>query len=249
MKKTITVLLVLLGIASFSYANGVAEDAVTPDAGPQWSEDMETSYAFGMLIGSDLKPTGMDFNYASFAQGVQDMMEDKETHLTWEEAVAKVQTAYMAAMAKQAEESLAKEAAYLAENGQKPGVFTTESGLQYEILSEGSGRMPILSDTVQVNYEGAFVDGTVFDSSYERGEAEEIPLNMVIPGWSEGIQLMSEGASYRFYIPSELGYGGEGAGQVIPPYATLIFKVELISILDGSSFDEESEEDYPAEDE
>jgi FKBP-type peptidyl-prolyl cis-trans isomerase FkpA len=228
MKKTVGMLLVALSVATLSYASGVAGN----EAASKWSEEQNTSYAFGMLIGSDLKQTGMTFNYSAFAEGVRDMMEDTTTRLTWEEAVAKVQTAYMAAMAKQAEESIAKEAAYLAENGKKPGVITTESGLQYEILSEGTGRTPVFTDTVLVDYEGAFLDGEVFDSSYARGEPEEIPLNMVIPGWSEGIQLMSEGASYRFYIPSELAYGGDGAGQAVPPYATLVFKVELISILD-----------------
>jgi FKBP-type peptidyl-prolyl cis-trans isomerase len=233
MKKTIGMVLVALSVATLGYAHGVAGN----DAA-KWAEELDTSYAFGMLIGSDLKQTGMTFNYSTFAEGVRDMMEDATTRLTWEEAVAKVQTAYMAAMAKQAEESVAKEAAYLAENGQKPGIITTESGLQYEILAEGTGRTPLFTDTVLVDYEGAFLDGEVFDSSYARGEPEEIPLNMVIPGWSEGIQLMSEGASYRFYIPSDLAYGGDGAGQVIPPYSTLVFKVELISILEESAEEE-----------
>jgi FKBP-type peptidyl-prolyl cis-trans isomerase len=228
MKKVIGMVLVVLGVTALSYANGVAGSAAS-----KWSEEQGTSYAFGMLIGSDLKQTGMTFNYSAFAEGVRDMMEDAATRLTWEDAVTMVQTAYMAAMAKQAEESVAKEAAYLAENALKPGVVETESGLQYEVLEAGTGRKPSYMDTVLVNYEGTFLDGTVFDSSFERGEPEEIPLNMVIPGWSEGIQLMSEGSSYRFYIPSELAYGGDGAGQVIPPYTTLVFKVDLISIFDA----------------
>jgi FKBP-type peptidyl-prolyl cis-trans isomerase len=129
----------------------------------------------------------------------------------------------------ESEKNRAEGEAFLAENRLKAGVVTTASGLQYEVISEGTGAKPAASDMVQVNYEGTFLDGTVFDSSYERGEPLTFPLNGVIPGWTEGVQLMSEGSTYRFFIPSDLAYG-DGGGRM-PPNAMLIFKVELISIV------------------
>jgi FKBP-type peptidyl-prolyl cis-trans isomerase len=119
---------------------------------------------------------------------------------------------------------------FLEENGKKPGITTTSSGLQYEVLQEGAGPKPAASSTVEVHYEGRLTNGKVFDSSYQRKETISFPLNRVIPGWTEGLQLMPTGAKYRLYIPSELGYGARGAGADIPPHATLIFDVELISI-------------------
>ena len=119
---------------------------------------------------------------------------------------------------------------FLQENALREGVKTTESGLQYEVLVAGKGAKPSAESTVKVHYEGTLIDGTVFDSSYERGEPIEFPLNGVIKGWTEGLQLMPVGAKYKLYIPYELGYGERGAGQNIPPYATLIFTVELLEI-------------------
>jgi FKBP-type peptidyl-prolyl cis-trans isomerase len=183
----------------------------------------EVSYAFGFAIGSDLKQTGLEFDYDAFTRGLKDSIEDLNTELTMEEAIATIQQAFTDA-------SRAKESAFFTENGKKEGVITTASGLQYEVVIEGSGVKPGPEDTVSVNYEGTLVDGTVFDSSYTRGEPTEFPLNMVIPGWSEGIMLMNTGSTYRFYIPSALGYGPQGLPGAIPPYATLIFDVELLSI-------------------
>lgn len=119
---------------------------------------------------------------------------------------------------------------FLAENAKKPGIQTTPSGLQYEVLRDGTGPKPSASSTVEVHYEGRLINGKVFDSSYERKQTISFPLNRVIPGWTEGLQLMPTGSKYRLYIPSELGYGARGAGADIPPHATLIFDVELISI-------------------
>lgn len=119
---------------------------------------------------------------------------------------------------------------YLTENKAKPGVITTASGLEYEVLSPGKGESPIASDTVAVNYEGRLVDGTVFDSSYARGQPAVFRLDQVIPGWTEGVQLMKPGAKYRFTIPPQLGYGARGAGDTIPPNAVLIFDVELLAV-------------------
>lgn len=129
-----------------------------------------------------------------------------------------------------AETELEKGEAFLKENAKKDGVKTTATGLQYKVLKEGEGKSPKATDTVKVNYEGKLIDGKVFDSSYKRGEPIEFPLNGVIPGWTEGVQLMKEGATYEFTIPSKLAYGERGAGGAIPPNATLIFKVELIQV-------------------
>ncbi|MDR1177673.1 MAG: FKBP-type peptidyl-prolyl cis-trans isomerase [Spirochaetaceae bacterium] len=185
--------------------------------------DENTSYAFGFVIGSDLRQLGLEFDYDAFTRGFKDSVEDLNKELSMEEAIATIQQAFTDA-------SRAKESAFFAENGQKEGVITTASGLQYEVVTEGSGVKPGAEDTVSVNYEGTLVDGTVFDSSYTRGEPAEFPLNMVIPGWSEGLMLMSVGSTYRLYIPSDLAYGPQGSPGAIPPYATLIFDVELLSI-------------------
>ena len=129
-----------------------------------------------------------------------------------------------------AETDLEKGEAFLKENAKKEGVKTTASGLQYKVLKEGEGKSPKATDTVKVHYKGTLIDGKEFDSSYKRGEPIEFPLNGVIPGWTEGVQLMKEGAKYQFTIPSKLAYGERGAGGVIPPNATLIFEVELIQV-------------------
>ncbi|MGR9051194.1 MAG: FKBP-type peptidyl-prolyl cis-trans isomerase [Gammaproteobacteria bacterium] len=128
------------------------------------------------------------------------------------------------------EENMAKGGAFLAENAKKPGVVTTASGLQYEVIQEGTGASPNASDSVTVHYRGTTIDGSEFDSSYSRGAPATFPLNRVIAGWTEGVQLMKEGAKYRFYIPSNLAYGTRGAGRKIGPNATLIFDIELIKV-------------------
>jgi FKBP-type peptidyl-prolyl cis-trans isomerase len=221
------------------YGKGIVEEVNLAD------ERAKTSLAFGLVIGSDLKQTGLEFDYAAFAEGLKLAVEDGEAPYTTEEAIGIVQAAFQKAMAKQNEENKQKELAFLVENGNRDGVLVSESGLQYEVLVEGSGERPGETDTVRVHYEGALADGTVFDSSYERGESAEIPLDQVIPGWSEGIQLMSVGSTYRLYIPSSLAYGEQGAAQIIPPYATLVFKVELLEIVRIP--EDEAEEPAPEE--
>jgi FKBP-type peptidyl-prolyl cis-trans isomerase len=204
-----------------------ASSAGDPPAG---SLDKDVSYAFGMNVGSSLKQSSLKPDYDAFSQGLKDVLEDRETRFTQEEAVSKIQEAFDAIMEKQNEGLRQEEIDFLAENSKKAGISITSSGLQYEVISEGTGAKPGRDDTVRVNYEGTFTDGTVFDSSYQRGEPVEFPLSGVIPGWTEGIQLMSEGARYRFYIPSDLAYGPQGRPS-IPPYSPLIFEVELISIV------------------
>lgn len=140
-------------------------------------------------------------------------------------------TMFSMANAKSPEENKAEGAAFLAENGKKPGIITTASGLQYEVITEGTGASPSASDKVEVHYKGTTIDGKEFDSSYKRGQTITFPLNRVIPGWTEGLQLMKEGAKYRLFIPSELAYGARGAGGAIGPNETLIFEVELVKVI------------------
>jgi len=217
-------------------ANGIREDSNFT------SEKARTSYAFGMAVGGDLADTGLEINYAAFSAGLRAAMENNsQAIMDRDEALEIVQEAFENAMRKQTAELMEKEEIFLAENATQPGIHTTESGLQYVILTEGSGPKPAADAIVRVHYEGTLIDGTVFDSSYEREEPEEIPLDMVIPGWAEGIMLMNVGGKHRIYLPSELAYGERGAGQVIPPYSTLVFTVDLIGIVDKEELSGDSD--------
>jgi len=197
-------------------------------------EMARTSYAFGMTVGLDLRQAGLEMDYAAFIEGLMAAMERDEADLLLErdEALELVQIAFERALERQSEGLRIQEELFLAANATEPGVQQTESGLQYVVLERGDGPIPTASDTVLVHYEGMLMDGTIFDSSYLRDFPEVIPLQMVIPGWSEAIQLMNVGSRFRFYIPSRLAYGARGAGQVIPPFATLIFTIELLEIVD-----------------
>jgi len=192
--------------------------------------DKDASYALGMNIGSSLAMDGIIPNLDEFLKGVRDSISGGTMRFDESEAIMKIQTAYQSMMEKRDAEATEEETAFLAENSKKPGVVITPSGLQYEVITETFGPKPTASDMVRVHYEGRLIDGTVFDSSYDRGSPAEFPLGGVIQGWIEGLQLMSVGSKYRFFIPSELGYGSRGAGS-IPPYSTLIFEVELLDIL------------------
>ncbi len=190
------------------------------------------SYALGMVIGHNLKGMNVsNLNGADFAQAVSDVLENRKTSLTDAEAQQTVQTYLQAQQEEQSKLMRKAGEDFLAENAKKEGVTVLPSGLQYSVLREGTGRNPKATDNVKCHYEGTLIDGTVFDSSYRRGEAATFPLNGVIAGWTEGVQLMAEGAKYRFFIPYNLAYGERGAGQSIPPYAALVFDVELIEIV------------------
>lgn len=190
------------------------------------------SYALGLGIGQQLKSMGIEnFSVADFAKSVEDVIEDRELAMTHVEAQQMLNTYFAELEKKQAEKAIAEGKVFLENNGKREGVVTTKSGLQYEVLTEGTGKSPKATDKVRCHYEGQLIDGTIFDSSYKRGEPADFGLNQVIPGWTEGVQLMKEGAKYRFYIPYLLGYGERGAGSQIPPYSTLIFDVELIEVL------------------
>ena len=190
------------------------------------------SYALGLGIGQQLKSMNIEnFDIKEFSRSIEDVMAGRDTDMTAREAQVMLSEYFQKKEKEQAEENIAKGKAYLEENGKREGIITTKSGLQYEVLTEGTGKSPKATDKVRCHYEGRLTDGSVFDSSYQRGEPADFGLNQVIAGWTEGVQLMKEGAKYRFHIPYLLGYGERGAGASIPPYATLVFDVELIKVL------------------
>lgn len=189
------------------------------------------SYAFGVAIGHNLKSMGLkDLNVADFSAAISDILGGQTPRLADSEAQQLVQNHLQKQQAEAGRAVREAGEAFLAENAKKDGVVVLPSGLQYTVLTEGNGRKPKATDRVKCHYEGTLTDGTVFDSSYRRGEPAVFPLNGVIAGWTEGVQLMAEGAKYRFFIPYHLAYGERGAGQAIPPYAALVFDVELLSI-------------------
>lgn len=197
------------------------------------------SYALGLGIGRQLTDMGADnINIDDFAQAIKDIMAKKEPLVGDGEAQQLVQNFFAEQERKQRSAAAEKGARnkalgekYLEDNGKREGVVTLPSGLQYQVLKEGDGKRPKATDKVKCHYEGMLVDGTLFDSSIQRGEPATFPLNQVIAGWTEGLQLMQEGAKYRFFIPYHLGYGERGAGQSIPPYSALVFDVELIAVV------------------
>ena len=192
----------------------------------------KVSYALGLGIGQQLKNMNIEnFSIESFAKSIADVMSGAKTEMTAVEAQKMLNEYFQEKEAQDAKKNIEAGKAYLKENGSREGVVTTASGLQYEVLQEGTGKSPKATDKVRCHYEGRLTDGTVFDSSYQRGEPADFGLNQVIAGWTEGVQLMKEGAKYRFHIPYLLGYGERGAGASIPPYATLVFDVELIKVL------------------
>lgn len=189
------------------------------------------SYALGLSMGQNLMSSGVEkLSYADLAQGIQDVLEKQQPKVSYQEAQQLLGKFFQELENKIATEQKAAGEKFLAENAKRPEVKTTASGLQYEVLEGTIGQKPTAIDTVKVHYEGTLIDGTVFDSSYKRGEAISFGLNQVIKGWTEGLQLMSIGSKYKLYIPYQLAYGEQGAGASIPPYSALIFTVELLDI-------------------
>ncbi|MBO5618890.1 MAG: FKBP-type peptidyl-prolyl cis-trans isomerase [Paludibacteraceae bacterium] len=189
------------------------------------------SYALGLSMGQNLMGSGVEsLNYQDLAQGIEDVLTKQQPKISYQEAQQVLNTFFQELENKIAGAAKADGEKFLAENAKREGVKVTASGLQYEILEPSLGQKPKATDTVRVHYEGTLIDGTVFDSSYKRGESITFPLNGVIKGWTEGLQLMSIGSKYKFFIPYQLAYGERGAGQSIPPYAALIFTVELLGI-------------------
>jgi FKBP-type peptidyl-prolyl cis-trans isomerase FklB len=200
------------------------------------------SYTIGVNIGQDFKSQNMDVDPDLLLMGLKDTLSGKELQLTEEEMVQEIQNFQQEMQVKMAAEMEAKAAenkaageAFLAENAKQEGVVVTESGLQYKIIEPGQGDSPGPADVATVHYRGTLIDGTQFDSSYDRGQPASFPVGGVIPGWSEALQLMKPGAKWQLSIPAELAYGERGAGQDIGPNSTLLFDVELISVEQGAN--------------
>ena len=189
------------------------------------------SYAIGLSMGQNLMGSGVtSLEYADLAAGIKDVLEKNQPQISYQEAQQVLGKFFSELEQKIAGEAKAAGEAFLAENAKREGVKVTSSGLQYEVLEATIGQKPKATDKVRVHYEGTLIDGTVFDSSYKRGESITFGLNQVIKGWTEGLQLMSIGSKYKLYLPYQLAYGERGAGANIPPYAALIFTVELLGI-------------------
>lgn len=247
MQKSLIALTIMatLGLAACQPQQGSTTDTAQDPklTKEEMTDAQKQSYAMGASMGmfvftrdKQMQQFGESIDKAALMQGIEDGMGDS---LIFETAEIQqlAQAGEQAMQAKQqelaskmAEENIEKGAAFLAENGQKEGVITTDSGLQYEVMSEGDGASPVATDTVKVHYKGTLLDGTEFDSSYSRGEPAVFPLNRVIPGWTEGVQTMKEGGKTRFFIPSELAYGERATGN-ITPNSTLIFEVELLDVV------------------
>jgi FKBP-type peptidyl-prolyl cis-trans isomerase FklB len=226
--KVFAVLASIFFMATMSFAQ---EDTVLKN------EKDRLSYAIGMDIGNGLKRQNMDLNPEIVAQGIWDslsggktLMTEQEYHSTVDAFKQKLAQQRISKMKELSDKNKKDGEQFLAENKTREGIITLPSGLQYKVVQEGTGKSPKASDTVTVNYRGTLIDGTEFDSSYRRGQPASFKVNGVIPGWTEALQLMKEGAKWVLYIPSNLAYGERGAGRSIGPNSTLIFEVELLSI-------------------
>ncbi len=236
MKKT----LVAVAVASFVLVGCSADkEPAAPVEKPYTleTEQQKLGYSLGLMLGERLKSDVEELDVDALRRAVEAVYSGAEPLLKPEEVEATMMAfqkkkveEQQAAVTKMAEGNLAKGQAYMAENGKKEGVITTESGLQYEVLTAGEGASPKAEDTVKVHYRGSLISGTDFDSSYSRGEPVSFPLNGVIPGWTEGLQLMKVGEKSRLVLPAELAYGPGGMGEAIGPNETLVFEVELLDI-------------------
>ena len=229
MKKISTLILTIAfgSIVLFS-CNKTADKAFT---GAPANLNDSVSYALGINIGENLKKSGFEnINAEALAKAINEIYKGDSTLFNVAEATEIINNFMMKQSEAKAESAKQAGIDFMSENAGKPGVMTTASGLQYEVIQEGAGLSPTAADMVTVHYHGTLIDGTVFDSSVERGQPATFPLSGVIPGWTEGLQLMKEGGKTRFYIPSELAYGDRAASELIGPGSTLIFDVELIKV-------------------
>ncbi len=224
--------LLITGLTGMFLFAAVANAQVALD-----TDAKKLGYTIGMDIGNSLKQQGGEMDLDAMFAAVRDVYEGKDTQLTVEEATAirqdfmtRRREAAAAEREQQATNNVTEGESFLAGNADKAGVMVTDSGLQYEVITAGDGDKPSATDRVTVHYRGTLLNGQEFDSSYSRGQPATFALNQVIPGWTEGVQLMSVGSTYKFFVPSALAYAERGAGQLIGPNATLIFDVELISI-------------------
>jgi len=243
MKNTFIIIFVIFTVTFLGGCKGK-----TDSAQDKVNFDKDASYALGLNIGSGLKD-GMkndnitpDFN--ELLKGLKDGLFGKEPRFSLDEARDKIETAFNTVTQGKNEKAMQKEIDFLAENAKKPGIQITQSGMQYEVLVQGNGPKPSNDSIVKVHYEGKLIDGTVFDSSYgDEGDPVIFPLNEVISGWSEGLQLMNVGSKYILYIPSEIGYGSQDYGP-IPAYSTLIFTVEFIGIVSREEYEAQFNNGY-----
>lgn len=228
----------LISLALAGTVAATAFGVVTASAEPALdNQDQKVSYGMGLVLGERMKNDLPDLQMEQFLQGIKDghtggdaaKMSREEIQAALQEYQKKMQAEQMAKVQEMAKENKAKGEKFLAENADKDGVETTDSGLQYEVVEEGDGPKPEASDSVTVHYTGKLLNGDVFDSSRERGEPVTFQLSQVIPGWTEGLQLMNEGSRYKLYIPSDLAYG-PGGNRSIGPNETLIFDVELLKV-------------------
>lgn len=230
MKSNVSVVFIIATLFLASTASA-AEDQLLKD------ERDRISYSIGLSIGLNFKKQSIDVTLEPLMAGVRDAMLERKPLLTDQELKEtmdrfrkQMNAKLKAKKASQANQNLAAGQQFLKENSKKEGVITTESGLQYEVIKEGSGKKPTLNDTVVTHYTGTLLNGKVFDSSYKRNEPATFPVNGVIKGWTEALQMMKPGSKWKLYVPSNLAYGERGAGNVIGPNATLIFEIELLDI-------------------
>lgn len=241
MKKTILIFAAAALLVSCQTTGKTKSDAPKAEGG-----QVSDSYAFGLLIGDNMKSLNVTIDYGEFTKGFKAGLEDKDGKVSLDAANAIAQAAVQGARKKQGEANQAAADKFLAANKDKKGVITTESGLQYEVLVQGDGAKPSASDTVSVDYEGKLLSGKVFDSSIARGEPIAIRPDQVIPGWTEALQLMNVGSTIKLYVPSSLGYGPDGAGEDIGPNELLVFEVRLLGIVPAGQ-DGEAPEGWDAE--
>ncbi len=224
--------LIFLSFLFFISCNQNAQEVTSLD-----TEQQKISYTIGSDIGKNLQRSMYDFDQAALMQGMKDALAKKELLLDEKEVSEMLKLfqkiageAQKKSQTEKGETNTMEGEKFLAENKEKEGIVVLPSGLQYKVLEEGKGKKPLATNKVKVHYRGTLIDGTEFDSSYKRGEPIEFPVNGVIKGWTEALQLMAEGSKWMLYIPSELAYGARGAGGQIGPNATLIFEVELLEV-------------------
>lgn len=256
MNKMVPVFALAMAVSACGQQAGEQQDQAAAEGQPQAmgseakpsssvtlkTEAQKRSYALGMDIGNSVKGLPVDLKIDYLAAGIRDLVEGNQPQLNDEEQKAVMKSFVEELEAAQKEQASAQASEnekagedFLTENKGKEGVKVTDSGLQYKVVEAGDGESPTADDSVKVNYEGKLIDGTVFDSSYERGEPVTFPVSAVIPGWTEALQLMKPGAEYMLYIPADLAYGERGAGADIGPNETLIFKVELLEVVDEAA--------------
>ena len=234
--KSVKFFTLFLSLSAFLISCVQVKNFVEDTTAPKiQSEEEKMSYFMGYILAENTKKTESALQTEAFIRGVRDNLKQKATALDESEIQSfsdQIQQKAMLKKQKQMSEKNKQEGeAFLTINKQKPGVKVTASGLQYEVLTEGKGKTASLQSLVEVNYRGTLINGTEFDSSYKNNSSASFPLNAVIKGWTEGLQLMKEGSKYKFYIPPNLAYGQRGAGQSIPPNSTLIFEVELLKVM------------------